>query len=552
MKKNQISRKRDAEQSERENSHTNAESLIPSNIHVLGMDEQNRTLLWAKDTRRIWKVPKLRELDSYTLIQIAGQHSLSDSNIEPEQIKSIIAEVSRKNCFCAEDHLGQGIWRIPAFEENIVVLSGDRAVLIKIQQQNAQFQEICAPIINGKLLEFNAAQEWIDLKWLQTFINKISPKEMENLWNDLLDYLYPWKFRFENDCEIVAGMILATNIQGTLQFRPHVWITGATNTGKTALFTFLSHLWPYALKLGNETSEAAIRQEIQRSCLPVLYDECEGWHGRRSVIKLLRSSTRGGQVIKGTPGHTPIRFGLHHIFWLASVDTGLRRDVDRNRFIVIELKQSNEIRIPKFHELNEFGQKLVGASLILADRIEELYEKVVESNRSQAWGRFIELFAIPAVIKAAFLNLDEKNASEYLNEFLESRKEILVELCEPDYVEVLSSICSATAMAEIYNPQSNTYERKQHPIGDLITKGRGLDEMNICGIKIIDYKSVFLAPQIMQQKLLWNTKWKDINIADILARIPNAKRARRRVAGHNCRGIIVPLTTFAISDEGKK
>jgi len=539
------------ERERKEGADGNIESLIPSNIQVLGIDEWNRTIIWVKDSRRIWRISKLREIDGYTLIQIAGQDSLKDSSIELGQIKAAIAQISRKHCFGPDDHIGQGIRRIPSLEA-ILVLSGDRAILTEVGKQNVTFQEIQAPTIKGKLLEFNAAEKWIDLKRLQKFIYKVTPKVTENLWHCLADYLSCWNFKFDTDYDVVAGMILATSIQGTLQFRPHMWVTGATNTGKTALFTFLGRLWPYALKLESETSEAAIRQEIQRSCLPVLHDECEGWRGRRSVIKLLRSSTRGGQVIKGTPGHTPIRFGLHHIFWLASVDTGLRRDVDRNRFIVTELKRSNEIRIPEFDELRAFGRKLAAASLALAGRIRLLYEEIVESNRSQKWGRFAEMLTLPAAVKAAFLNMDEEHGNEYLNEFLESRKEGLAELSEPDYVEVLSSICSAAVMAEVIDSDMVHTVRKKCPIGDLIRDTKCLETLNLYGVKIVDYKNVFLAPQVIQQKLLWNTKLKDTQISDILARIPGAKRTRRRVAGYNCRGIIISLSTFDLDDGSKE
>ncbi len=106
----------------------------------------------------------------------------------------------------------------------------------------------------------------------------------KSLWDQLTEYLSCWLPDLDTDYDVIAGMILATAIQGTLPFRPHLWITGATNTGKTALFTLLGRLWPHALRLENETTEAAIRQSIQRSCLPVLLDECEGWHGRRRVI----------------------------------------------------------------------------------------------------------------------------------------------------------------------------------------------------------------------------------------------------------------------------
>lgn len=548
-KKKKIKKKasEDIEQKREEDINENVESFIPSNIKVLGMDEANRIILWVEDSRCIWRIPKLREIDEYTLIQIAGQDSLRNLGVELGQIKAAIAQISRKRRFSPDDHLGQGIWRIPGLRA-ILVLSGDQAVLTEIRQQRLTFREVQTPTIKGKLLEFNSAEKWIDLKWLQRFTHEVTPEVTENLWNRLVNYLSHWNFKLDTDYDVVAGMILATGIQGILQFRPHMWITGSTNTGKTALFTFLGHLWPYALKLESETSEAAIRQEIQRSCQPVLFDECEGWFGRNRIIKLLRSSTRGGQVIKGTPNHRPIRFGLHHIFWLASVDTGLRRDVDKNRFIVVELQQSNNIHIAERQELSVFGQELVATSLVNADKIISLYQKIVSSSRKGKWGRFAEMLALPAAIKAVYLGEGESCSTQYLNEFLDNRKSILSEFSEPDYVDVLSSICSATILAELCISDAYKEIRKLYSVGDLIRMNTAWRELELHGIKVSDNVGVFIAPKIVQEKLLRNTKWNEVNIGDILARIPDAKRSRRRVAGHNPRGIIIPLPAFDFKD----
>ncbi len=406
--------------------------------------------------------------------------------------------------------------------------------------------EVQLPIIKDDLLEFNPALKWMDLKWLREFAPTVNPVVTKRLWDQLAEYLSCWDFNLETDYDLVTGMIFVTPIQGILRFRPHVWVTGATNTGKTALFTFLGRLWPYALRLENETSEAAIRQEIRHSCLPVLYDEFEAWYGRDRVIKLLRTSTRGGYVIKGTPNQKPIKYGLRHIFWLASVDVGLQREADRNRFIIIELQESNTIEVPDSLLLNQLGQELVGASVALADRIDALYQKLVSSADIRQHGRFGESLALPAVVKAVLLDRGIMGAKEFFNEFKEDRKDLLNEMAEPDYAELIAYICSSTIWAETDYGDSPT--RKSCQIGDLIQQGKGLEELSQHGIRILDDKKIYLCPNLIQRYLLKDVRWKDTNVGDIIKRIPGAEQGRLRVGGCNLRGYTIPRFRLNLDD----
>ena len=74
--------------------------------------------------------------------------------------------------------------------------------------------------------------------------------------------------------------------------------------------------------------EAGLRQTIQNDTLPVAIDEFEHCKHRRAIMELLRSSTRGGKVRKGTPGHRPVEFGLLHICCVASIERGHQRAAD--------------------------------------------------------------------------------------------------------------------------------------------------------------------------------------------------------------------------------
>lgn len=527
-----------------------APSLLPKSIAILGVDDAGNTIIWSKDIRRLWSIKKLKDLDRPTLIQICGKSSMPrGEEIKTDKVhlllQDIVAEKSRRRMFKTENYLGQGVWKKEGIEGTLV-LSGDEALLIKTEGGKLVFEKITSPILQGKLLEFDPSQSWADLSEVELQAKSIDKRSTKKLWNQLTEHLSFWNFELDIDLEIVTAMILATSIQGTLDFRPHVWLTGGTNTGKTALMEFISRLWPHALRYENETSEAALRQSIRRSCLPVLYDECESWHGRSRVIKLLRSATRGNIVVKGTPGQKPIKYGLRHIFWLASIETGLRAQADINRFITIELLTTENIQIADRSLLKEFGQKLIIAAITLVNQIKRIYGKLTVSPEVRKYNRFGESLSLPAAVKAAFLGCPEK-ALEFFQEFMSTRKEDFKELSEPDYTKLIADICSSKIIIE--DQGSDSFAKIPYLIGDLIKEGKGINELNQHGIRILNDTEIYLCPSVIEKNLLKNSQWKDSTTKDIIKRIPGAERRRMRVAGYNNRGYVVPVKVFGINED---
>ncbi len=88
------------------------ESSIPSTIDVLGMDENSNIVIWAKDVRRISRIPKLREVDTAAMVQIAGRKALKETEAKINEVKVAIAEASRKRVFYSNNCIGQGIRQI--------------------------------------------------------------------------------------------------------------------------------------------------------------------------------------------------------------------------------------------------------------------------------------------------------------------------------------------------------------------------------------------------------------------------------------------------------
>ncbi|WP_128290835.1 CHC2 zinc finger domain-containing protein [Afifella aestuarii] len=177
------------------------------------------------------------------------------------------------------------------------------------------------------------------------------------------------KFRWKHPGSglLVAGWIFLAPICGALQWRPHIWITGAPGAGKS---TFLSrYLTPlvqprWMLLLQGNSTEAGIRQMLKSDARPVLIDEFESNTKRdrdriESVLTMIRqaSSDNDAIVARGTTHGTAQSFAVRSMFALASVGVSLNRGTDRDRVTVLELQTGDN------HQWQELSKRLGEYSL---------------------------------------------------------------------------------------------------------------------------------------------------------------------------------------------
>jgi putative DNA primase/helicase len=146
---------------------------------------------------------------------------------------------------------------------------------------------------------------------------------------------------------LLAGWVALAPICGSLTWRPHIWLTAAAGSGKSAILDrFIGPLldslalWPE----GN-TSEAAIRQVLRADALPVVFDEAESNERRdkeriQNILTLARvaSSQGRGFIGKGSADGHVQRFTMRSMFFLCSIATALRHGADLSRFAQLSLR----------------------------------------------------------------------------------------------------------------------------------------------------------------------------------------------------------------------
>lgn len=147
---------------------------------------------------------------------------------------------------------------------------------------------------------------------------------------------------------LMAGWAFLAPVCGALEWRPHIWVTGAAGSGKSTLLDkFLARLMPegWMLALQGSSSEAGVRQKLKGDARPVLIDEFESnteADAKRieSVLTLIRqsSSETGAEVARGTVSGNALTFNVRSVFCLASVGVSLHRQTDEDRLTKLELK----------------------------------------------------------------------------------------------------------------------------------------------------------------------------------------------------------------------
>jgi len=155
-------------------------------------------------------------------------------------------------------------------------------------------------------------------------------------------------FQFVNplDSLFMAGWLVTSAICGALDWRPHIWLTGAAGSGKTTILSEVVEplLGDIALHLQGNTTEAGIRQALGCDARPVIFDEAEGEgeSGQKrmaEVVALARAASResGAVMLKGGATGQAMSYRIRSSFLFASIAVSLDKRADQGRITVLEL-----------------------------------------------------------------------------------------------------------------------------------------------------------------------------------------------------------------------
>lgn len=205
----------------------------------------------------------------------------------------------------------------------------------------------------------------------------------------------------------LAGWLALARIGGSLDIRPHIWITGGAGSGKS---TVLHRLVRRVLGTTEEyfnvhgaTTEAGIRQHVQSNAIPVVYDEAEQDSPEAAariakIVELARSAwdNTDSFIAKGTASGIGQWYRPYFSIVFSSIRVNLEKDADRSRISVLEIngKQNNQKSYKMFMEAinkidDDYAVSLLTRCVDLIDVIRashKVLKRCLETKISSRYG----------------------------------------------------------------------------------------------------------------------------------------------------------------------
>jgi putative DNA primase/helicase len=153
-------------------------------------------------------------------------------------------------------------------------------------------------------------------------------------------------FQTRIEAAFLAGWCALAPFCGVLDWRPHIWITGSSGTGKTTVLKYIISpmLGDFCINTSGLSSGAGIRQVIRNDSIPVVVDEAEpqGYQTGRiqEILDLVRqasSNYKGSKIFKGTQTGTGVSYNMRSMFCLSSINPAIAKTADETRFSMINM-----------------------------------------------------------------------------------------------------------------------------------------------------------------------------------------------------------------------
>jgi len=137
---------------------------------------------------------------------------------------------------------------------------------------------------------------------------------------------------------LLAGWLVIAPICAALQFRPHIFITGESDSGKSTVMDLVIKpvLGKISLNVDGKTSEPSIRQRMGYDARPLVFDEAEPSGNMEDVIGLARLASTGGVVSKA--GQAPFKARFAACF--SAVTPPVNKTTDESRITFMVLKKN--------------------------------------------------------------------------------------------------------------------------------------------------------------------------------------------------------------------
>jgi putative DNA primase/helicase len=198
---------------------------------------------------------------------------------------------------------------------------------------------------------------------------------------------------------LLAGFCVIAPLCGAWNWRPHIWITGSSDSGKSTVMTGI--IWPMigdiALRVQSNTTEAGVRQSLGSNALPVIFDEIEGESkGARDrvqhILELMRqaSSEDGAPIVKGSSSGHAVEYMIRSCFVLSSIGVNIKQKADASRVSVLSLvKQPKEKFQARYDEIKAVIAEVTTKEWCAALRVRTLNLMPIILKNTETFSRVV-------------------------------------------------------------------------------------------------------------------------------------------------------------------
>lgn len=529
--------------------------LVLLQIEVMFEDEDGKIKVYSKHLRKTSTIREISRLSKEKIVQICGPPAKMNITTEVQDINQEMTIKDAREAIALEasrlrhSHLnecGQGVWMgrdLEGESTGSIILVGSGSA--SRYNGDKKLTEILVPRVDGLVLDMSSRNEWYDFDGLNSLIKQAQdPDWRRGILEKGFEFFGGWRWQHPHGHEIATAMCVASWIQSCWRWRPQMAIIGESNSGKSFFFQAMEKMFHGLVLSVSKPTEAGIRQELAINSQVLLIDEFEHDRNREKVLELIRTSSRGTTVARGTPGGKSIRYGLKHIAWVAAIEAGIEKQADVNRFIQLELlrakrEDAGKLHLPSAGWLHQLGQEMLAVAIVIATRAVELAGQGKETKIGRVDQRLIESYAVPASVMACSIGNDEA---------VKPLMERFVSFLDEDDQEPVTD--HESLLQEIMNSQV-TWKGETYSVSQVLSSEALRNDPQIsarlegCGVKMQSDGSVLIHHKMVSRNLNRDLHGRfDL----ILQRIPGAKKIRARISG--ARPYVIEIPRVIIEEVG--
>ena len=532
-------------------------------FHVLGEMADNSIAFWSMSDKKakVYQVT-IKNLSLDQLIQIGGrevaarvipkrtEYSTDDQIIFSALKKELIMEASRTQLGKMQ-FLGQGIHLLN--DKNLLLVNGKSGWV----WTGTELMHHPYPLIERKFLEFEEGAEWVDVPALAEALRTMDRQKAFATLTQFLDILKQWTFEGKYDRLTTAGFVIAQIVQAAWAWRPHLWLAGGQGSGKSKLLELFKSIFGRYISIyeGKPTSEAGLRQVMTSEMRMTCIDEFENNKDRDKIIDLLRSCGRSGEAVKGSPtGKDPNSYRLRHMVMVCSIEIKLDRAAERSRFLICSTKKElgHATPIPPTSETCE--RLKINLTALALWGFREAMDLIRNLSVNKDYDtRMMEAIAVPYAMIAVCTDDPAASLRQNLNNYMEDWLKNDAGGIMEDEAALLQDILMAKIRLSVTqedtvgtdHPRTISVDRTISQVLEMdpLPKEHH-DSLQAHGVRVTKENALFVSAEMVRRELLKNTKWRELNILDILRRLPSARYCKLHLGGNGVNGVWIPEQTW--------